>query len=114
MLCLQCPPLVWSHTNSNMAGYNSGIFYDPASPSMGAWMKLLPDKIIQQGLGVAKMQQDTSHRVPGFLAQGPKPIASLDDFRAAIAQPPQRPVALTHRYPLSQQVPKVDTHAQPS
>ena len=89
------------------AGYNSGTFYDPASPSMGAWMQLLPDDVRAQGLGVAELHQNTTDRIPGFIAQGPQPRRSLEAFRAAVMRPPQPAVALTHRYPLSQQAPKV-------
>ncbi|CAK0784366.1 hypothetical protein CVIRNUC_007570 [Coccomyxa viridis] len=92
-----------------LAGYNSGTFYDPASPSMGAWMQLLPDDIRGQGLGVAALHQNTTDRIPGFIVQGPKPRASLDDFKAAVMNPPQPAVALTHRYPLSQQAPKAES-----
>ena len=60
-----------------------------------------------QGLGVAELHQNTTDRIPGFIAQGPKPRASLDKFKAAVMNPPQPAVALTHRYPLSQQAPKV-------
>ncbi len=70
-------------------------------------MQLLPDDIRGQGLGVAALHQNTTDRIPGFIVQGPKPRASLDDFKAAVMNPPQPAVALTHRYPLSQQAPKV-------
>lgn len=89
------------------AGYNSGTFYDPDSPSLGAWLELLPADIKSQGLGVAHLKQNNTHRVPGFLTQGPEPISGLDKFRAAVVKPPQPAVKLTHRYQLSQQAPKV-------
>ena len=74
---------------------------------MGAWLQLLPSDVRAQGLGVAALRQNTTGRIPGFLAQGPQPRASLDEFRAAVMSPPQPAVALTHRYPLSEQAPKV-------
>ena len=95
------------HTSDDAAGYNSGTFYDPDSPSLGAWLEALPADIRAEGLGVAHLQQKTAHRVPGFIAQGPKPRADLDSFRASIMKPPQQAVKLTHRYQLSQQAPKV-------
>ena len=56
---------------------------------------------------MAHLRQNTTHRIPGFIAQGPKPIPDLDSFRASVRKPPQPAVKLTHRYQLSQQAPKV-------
>ncbi len=95
------------------AGYNSGTFYDPDSPSLGAWLEALPADIKAEGLGVAHLQQKTAHRVPGFITQGPEPIADLDSFRASVMKPPQPAVKLTHRYQLSQQAPKVHVCSLP-
>lgn len=95
------------HASDDAAGYNSGTFYDPDSPSLGAWLQALPADIKAEGLGVAHLRQKTAHRVPGFITQGPKPIADLDSFRASVKKPPQPAVKLTHRYQLSQQAPKV-------
>lgn len=89
------------------AGYNTGTFYDPDSPSLGAWLAHLPADIRAEGLGVARLRQNNTHRVPGFITQGPKPIPGLDGFRASVMNPPQPAVKLTHRYQLSQQAPKV-------
>ena len=80
-------------------------------------MEVLPADVVSQGLGVARLQQNSALRVQGFITQGPKPIADLDVFRASVMQPPQHAVKLTHRYQLSQQAPKVlprssvDVHA---
>ncbi len=59
---------------------------------------------------MAHLQQKTAHRVPGFITQGPKPVADLDSFRASVMKPPQPAVRLTHRYQLSQQAPKVHVY----
>jgi len=91
-------------------GYNSGTFYDPQSPSLGAWLELLPADIKAEGLGVGRLKQNNTHRVPGFITQGPKPTPSLDEFRASVMKPPQPAVKYTHRFPLSQQAPKVTNH----
>lgn len=56
---------------------------------------------------MAHLRQNNTHRTPGFIAQGPKPIPGLDSFRASVRKPPQPAVKLTHRYQLSQQAPKV-------
>ncbi|CAL5229797.1 g13191 [Coccomyxa viridis] len=92
-----------------LAGYNSGTFYDPDSPSLGAWLEALPADIKAEGLGVAHLQQKTAHRVLGFITQGPEPTADLDSFRASVMKPPQPAVKLTHRYQLSQQAPKAES-----
>ena len=70
-------------------------------------MQLLPDDVRAQGLNVAELHQDTTGRIPGFIAQGPKLCWSLEEFRAAVMKPPQPAVALTPRYALSEQPPKV-------
>ena len=91
-------------------GYNSGTFYDPQSPSLGAWLELLPADIKAEGLGVGRLRQNNTHRIPGFITQGHKPAPSLDEFRASVMKPPQPAVKYTHRFPLSQQAPKVTIH----
>lgn len=88
-------------------GYNSGTFYDPASPSLASFLQYLPEDVRAEALGVRKLHQNTTHRIPGFIAPGPKPIPGLEDFKAAIAHPPQTAVKLTHRHLLSEQPPKV-------
>ncbi|CAL5229796.1 g13190 [Coccomyxa viridis] len=92
-----------------LAGYNSGTFSDPDSPSLGAWLEALPANIKAEGLGVADLRQNNTNRVAGFITQGPTPIADLDTFRASIIKPPQPAVKLTHRYQLSQQEPKAES-----
>ena len=93
--------------HDDAAVYNTGTFYDPHSPSLGAWLEVLPADVASQGLGVARLQQNNTGRIPGFITQGPLPIADLDVFRASIIKPPQQAVKATHRYQLSQQAPKV-------
>ena len=63
---------------------------------------------------MAHLKQNNTHRVPGFITQGPKPIPGLDAFRASVMKPPQPAVKLTHRYQLSQQAPKVLFRTLPS
>lgn len=96
-----------SESPGHAAGYNSGTFSDPDSPSLGAWLEALPANIKAEGLGVANVRQNNTNRVAGLIAQGPRPIADLDTFRASVIKPPQHAVKLTHRYQLSQQEPKV-------
>ena len=91
-------------------GYNSGTFCDPQSPSLGAWLELLPADIKAEGLGSGRLKQNNTHRIPGFITQGHKPTPSLDVFRASVVKPPQPAVKYTHRFPLSQQAPKVTIH----
>lgn len=93
--------------HDDAAVYNTGTFYDPRSPSLGAWLEVLPADVTSQGLGVARLQQNNTDRIPGFITQGPVPVADLDVFRASVIKPPQQAVTATHRYQLSQQAPKV-------
>ena len=92
--------------SSDAAGYKNGSFYDPDSPSLGAWLERLPINVRIQGLGGPRLQQNSTNRVPGFITQGPMPAPDLGTFRASVRKP-QPSVKLTHRYQLMQQAPRV-------